>query len=143
MKELTAVSFQNENMDKKDRAILNELKENSRQSWREIGEKVFLSSQAVGQRVQELLNNHIIEKFTIKEQKSQLQFITIYMNSNQFESFEKLVKSFDEVSEFYKITGDGCYMIVCHFENNSLENFLNKIADYSRYKVSHKLKQIL
>lgn len=143
MKELTVVRFQNENMDKKDRAILNELKENSRQSWREIGEKVFLSSQAVGQRVQELLNNHIIEKFTIKEQKSQLQFITIYMNSNQFESFEKLVKSFDEVSEFYKITGDGCYMIVCHFENNSLENFLNKITDYSRYKVSHKLKQIL
>lgn len=80
MKELTAVRFQNENMDKKDRAILNELKENSRQSWREIGEKVFLSSQAVGQRVQELLKNHIIEKFTIKEQKSQLQFITIYMN---------------------------------------------------------------
>lgn len=143
MKELTAVRFQNENMDKKDRAILNELKENSRQSWREIGEKVFLSSQAVGQRVQELLNNHIIEKFTIKEQKSQLQFITIYMNSNQFESFEKLVKSFDEVSEFYKITGDGCYMIVCNFENNSLENFLNKIANYGRYKVSHKLKQIL
>lgn len=130
-------------MDKKDRAILNELKENSRQSWREIGEKVFLSSQAVGQRVQALLNNDIIEKFTIKEQKSQLQFITVYMNSNQFESFEKLVKSFDEVSEFFKITGDGCYMIVCHFENNSLENFLNKIADYSRYKVSHKLNQIL
>lgn len=130
-------------MDKKDRAILNELKENSRQSWREIGEKVFLSSQAVGQRVQELLNNHIIEKFTIKEQKSHLQFITIYMNSNQFESFEKLVKSFDEVSEFFKITGDGCYMIVCHFEKNSLENFLNKIANYGRYKVSHKLNQIL
>ena len=95
-------------MDKKDRAILNELRNNSRQSWREIGEKIFLSSQAVGQRVQELLNNHIIEKFTIKEPKHQLQFITIYMNSNQFESFEKLVKSVNEVSEFYKITGEGC-----------------------------------
>ena len=59
-------------MDKKDRAILNELRINSRQSWREIGEKVFLSSQAVGQRVQELLNNHSIQRFTIKEQRLSL-----------------------------------------------------------------------
>ena len=130
-------------MDKKDHAILKELRQNSRQSWREIGEKVFLSSQAVGQRVQELLNNHIIEKFTIKEPKHQLQFITIYMNSNQFESFEKLVKSVNEISGFYKITGDGCYMILSCFENDALDAFLTKISNFGRYKVSHKLKQIL
>ena len=130
-------------MDKKDHAILKELRQNSRQSWREIGEKVFLSSQAVGQRVQELLNSHIIEQFTIKEPKHQLQFITIYMNSNQFESFEKLVKSVNEVSECYKITGEGCYMIVSCFENDALDAFLTKISNFGRYKVSHKLKQIL
>ena len=130
-------------MDKKDRAILNELRINSRQSWREIGEKVFLSSQAVGQRVQELLNNHIIQRFTIKEQRDQLQFITIYMNTNQFESFEKLVKSYAEVSEFYKITGDGCYLIVSQFDSNTLKLFLNKIENFARYKVSHQLQQIL
>ncbi|KES17863.1 Lrp/AsnC family transcriptional regulator [Gilliamella apicola] len=130
-------------MDKKDRAILNELRINSRQSWREIGEKVFLSSQAVGQRVQELLNNHSIQRFTIKEQRNQLQFITIYMNTNQFESFEKLVKSYAEVSEFYKITGDGCYLIVSQFDSNALKLFLNKIENFARYKVSHQLQQIL
>ena len=130
-------------MDKKDRAILSELRNNSRQSWREIGDKVFLSSQAVGQRVQDLLNNHIIEKFTIKEQKQHLQFITIYMNTNQFTSFENLVKSFDEVGEFYKITGDGCYMIISHFDSDALNLFLTKIIDFGRYKVSHRLKQIL
>ncbi|WP_334324644.1 Lrp/AsnC family transcriptional regulator [Gilliamella apicola] len=130
-------------MDKKDRAILSELRNNSRQSWREIGDKVFLSSQAVGQRVQDLLNNHIIEKFTIKEQKQHLQFITIYMNTNQFTSFENLVKSFDEVGEFYKITGDGCYMIISHFDSDALNLFLTKITDFGRYKVSHRLKQIL
>ncbi|MBI0028598.1 AsnC family transcriptional regulator [Gilliamella sp. B14448G11] len=130
-------------MDKKDRAILSELRNNSRQSWREIGDKVFLSSQAVGQRVQDLLNNHIIEKFTIKEQKQNLQFITIYMNTNQFTSFENLVKSFNEVIEFYKITGDGCYMIISHFDSDALNLFLIKITDFGRYKVSHRLKQIL
>lgn len=130
-------------MDKKDRAILSELRNNSRQSWRKIGDKVFLSSQAVGQRVQDLLNNHIIEKFTIKEQKQHLQFITIYMNTNQFTSFENLVKSFNEVIEFYKITGDGCYMIISHFDSDALNLFLTKITDFGRYKVSHRLKQIL
>ena len=130
-------------MDKKDRAILSELRNNSRQSWREIGDKVFLSSQAVGQRVQDLLNNHIIEKFTIKEQKQHLQFITIYMKTNQFTSFENLVKSFNEVTEFYKITGDGCYMIISHFDSDALNLFLTKITDFGRYKVSHRLKQIL
>ena len=130
-------------MDKKDRAILSELRNNSRQSWREIGDKVFLSSQAVGQRVQDLLNDHIIEKFTIKEQKQHLQFITIYMNTNQFTSFENLVKSFNEVIEFYKITGDGCYMIISHFDSDALNLFLTKITDFGRYKVSHRLKQIL
>lgn len=130
-------------MDKKDRAILSELRNNSRQSWRKIGDKVFLSSQAVGQRVRDLLNNHIIEKFTIKEQKQHLQFITIYMNTNQFTSFENLVKSFEEVGEFYKITGDGCYMIISHFDSDALNLFLTKITDFGRYKVSHRLKQIL
>ena len=130
-------------MDKKDRAILSELRNNSRQSWREIGDKVFLSSQAVGQRVQDLLNDHIIEKFTIKEQKQHLQFITIYMNTNQFTFFENLVNSFNEVIEFYKITGDGCYMIISHFDSDALNLFLTKITDFGRYKVSHRLKQIL
>ncbi|MFQ1012442.1 Lrp/AsnC family transcriptional regulator [Gilliamella apicola] len=130
-------------MDKKDRAILSELRNNSRQSWRKIGDKVFLSSQAVGQRVQDLLNDHIIEKFTIKEQKQHLQFITIYMNTNQFTFFENLVNFFNEVIEFYKITGDGCYMIISHFDSDALNLFLTKITDFGGYKVSHRLKQIL
>ncbi|MCX8656436.1 MULTISPECIES: Lrp/AsnC family transcriptional regulator [unclassified Gilliamella] len=94
------MNFQIETMDKKDQKILKVLRNNSRQSWREIGEKVFLSSQAVGQRVQDRLNKHIIEKFTIKEQKRHLQFITIYMDTNQFASFENLVKYFNELIKF-------------------------------------------
>ncbi|MCO6556940.1 AsnC family transcriptional regulator [Gilliamella sp. ESL0232] len=129
-------------MDKKDRAILDELKKNSRQSWKEIGEKVYLSGQAVGQRVQELYNNHIIEKFTIKEKTNQLQFITIYMNSNQFTSFENMVMSFKEIIEFYKITGDGCYFIKSEFTDQNLPHFLDKLELYCRYKVSHQSKVI-
>jgi Lrp/AsnC family transcriptional regulator, leucine-responsive regulatory protein len=130
-------------MDKKDRAILDELKKNSRQSWKEIGEKVFLTGQAVGQRVQELHANHIIEKFTIKEKTSNIQFITIYMDSNQFRAFENRVKSFNEIIEFYKITGDGCYMIKSCFIDERLTLFLEEIEQYCRYKINHQLQQII
>ncbi|OCG11783.1 hypothetical protein A9G09_10370 [Gilliamella sp. wkB292] len=130
-------------MDKKDRAILNELKNNSRQSWKEIGEKIYLSGQAVGQRVVELQIKGIIEKFTIKEKTKHLQFITIYMNTNQFESFEQLIKSYHEIIEFYKITGDGCYFIKSCFDTQALTTFLEKLEYFCRYKVSHQLKNII
>lgn len=41
MKAFITGNFQSEKMDKKDRAILDELTKDSRQSWKEIGEKVF------------------------------------------------------------------------------------------------------
>ncbi|KDN14270.1 AsnC family transcriptional regulator [Snodgrassella communis] len=56
MKTVNTIYFQDESMDKKDRAILDLLKSNSRLSWKEIGEKVFLSGQAVGLRVQNLVD---------------------------------------------------------------------------------------
>ncbi|OCG02950.1 Lrp/AsnC family transcriptional regulator [Gilliamella sp. wkB112] len=130
-------------MDKKDRAILDQLKINSRQSWKEIGNKVFLSGQAVGQRVYELQANNVIEKFTIKEKTEYTQFITIFMNSNQFELFEKIVKSFQEILEFYKITGEGCYFIKSSFTPQNLSIFIEKIEPYCRYKVNHQLKAII
>lgn len=129
-------------MDKKDRAILDELKKDSRQSWKDIGEQVYLSGQAVGQRVQDLLDNHIIERFTIEEQYDNLQFITIYMSSNQFKSFEKKVLAYKEVIECYKITGDGCYFIKSCFNATTLPLFLTDIEAYCRYKISHRLVRV-
>jgi Lrp/AsnC family transcriptional regulator, leucine-responsive regulatory protein len=60
MKMVSAICFQDESMDKKDRAIVNLLKMNSRMSWKEIGKKVFLSGQAVGLRVQNLRDSGVI-----------------------------------------------------------------------------------
>ncbi|XKM13224.1 AsnC family transcriptional regulator [Orbaceae bacterium ac157xtp] len=130
-------------MDKKDRAILDELKQNSRQSWKEIGKKVFLSGQAVGARIQELKDRHIINKFTIKENYPSEQFITIYMDCNRFELFESRIHTFPQVISFYKITGDGCYFIHSHFNANELDVFLQLIAQFGRYKVSHGLKALI
>lgn len=129
-------------MDKKDREIISLLTENSRLSWKNIGNKVYLTGQAVGARVQQLIDDRIIEKFTIKEYCEYVQFITIYMDSNQFSLFEQLVIGYEEVLSMDKITGDGCYFIKSCFSPNALEQFINAISLYARYKISHRMKAV-
>ncbi|WP_392551663.1 AsnC family transcriptional regulator [Orbus wheelerorum] len=129
-------------MDKKDQQILALLSQNSRRSWKTIGDKVYLSGQAVGSRVEQLLDANIIEKFTIQIRHKNLQFITIYMNSNQFSLFEKRVCNYQEVLTMDKITGDGCYFIKACFEPDKLEQFITTISAHARYKISHRLNKI-
>jgi Lrp/AsnC family transcriptional regulator, leucine-responsive regulatory protein len=143
MKMVSAICFQDESMDKKDRAIVDLLKMNSRMSWQEIGKKVFLSGQAVGLRVQNLLDSGMIERFTLVEHCPSEQFITIYMNNSRFAELEQLVGTFAAVQAIYKITGDGCYFIHANFAAQELERFLQQVALYARYKVSHKLRRLL
>lgn len=94
-------------MDKKDQQILTLLVENSRLSWKTIGEKVYLSGQAVGSRIEKLQDDGVIEKFTTRLHYPYLQFITIYMDTNQFSLFEKIICDYQEVLTMEKITGDG------------------------------------
>lgn len=143
MKTVNTIYFQDESMDKKDRAILDLLKSNSRLSWKEIGEKVFLSGQAVGLRVQNLVDRGVIERFTVAEHYPSEQFITIYMDNSRFAEFEQLVSSFAAVQAIYKITGDGCYFIHASFAVQELEQFLQQITLYARYKVNHSLRKVL
>lgn len=129
-------------MDKKDLEILTLLANNSRLSWKQIGDKVYLSGQAVGSCVQQLLDAGVIEKFTVKRRYLDFQFMTIYMNTNQFSHFEKLVCEYSEVITMDKITGDGCYFIQSCFTASALEEFTNTISPYARYKISHRLNNI-
>ncbi|OCG38464.1 hypothetical protein A9G31_00170 [Gilliamella sp. Gris1-4] len=81
-------------------------------------------------------------EIVLRLKSCQLHFIMIYMNSNQFTSFENMVMSFKEIIEFYKITGDGCYFIKSEFTDQNLPHFLDKPELYCRYKVSHQSKVI-
>lgn len=132
----------NKQLDKKDCAILAVLTENSRLSWKEVGEKVYLTGQAVGNRVQQLVEQGDIKRFTIEQHYEQLQFITIFMNSNNFSAFEKHVLQFAEIIDFNKITGEGCYFIKSCFSPDQLDSFLASIECYARYRVNHSLKKI-
>lgn len=126
-------------MDKIDKDIIQILKENGRLSWKEVGEKVHMTGQAVGLRVQHLEDNGKIKKFTISELFENLQFITIFMNSTNFASFEQSVLQYSEVVELHKISGDGCYMIKSYFDKEQLNLFLSNILKFGRYRLNQSI----
>jgi Transcriptional regulators len=124
-------------MDEIDKNILTLLKENSKLSNKEIGEKIFLTGQAVGNRITNMINSGIIEKFTISISDSyqETQFIRIFLNDSYFEKIEKLINQFEDIQDFYKVRGQACYVVVSHFSNDSLNHFIESLSKYARYSV--------
>lgn len=131
-------------VDHTDEKILSMLKQNSRQSWKEIGKEVFLTGQAVQVRVSRLKDKGVIQKFTIIQGAEEIQFIQFYMTTSLFESLEQVLKKCDQVLEVYKTTGDSCYAIKTNFQGNAdLNIFLKSLRRFGRYKISTVLKKIV
>lgn len=134
--------------DEIDLAILSELKENSKLTFKEIGEKLHLTGQAVGTRVTKLIDSGIIEKFTIDINKenigiNNISYIKIYMNSNNHEKVKMLINKYSEVTECYKISSDCCYLLkVESSDNNFLNKLLDEITKFANYQVSMVLNKI-
>jgi len=122
--------------------ILNCLKQNSRMSWQDIGKKVHLTGQAVATRVKQMEDLDIISGYTIKQNNSKPHFITVFMNTNDFKKFDDFIDEQDSVNEAYKVTGEGCYLIVHTGNHMELDNFLNLLLNYGRYRVSTTLNRI-
>lgn len=122
-------------MDHTDELILKLLKENSRLTNKEIGERVYLTGQAVGNRINNMINHGIIEKFTISETYLETQFIRIFLKDLYFNELEKLVNQFEGIQDFYKVRGQACYIVISHFSVETLDIFIEAISKYVRYNV--------
>lgn len=122
-------------MDWLDQKILRLLKKDSKLSNKEIGKKIHLTGQAVGQRIIRLKELGIIKNYTINLNYNEKQFIRIFMNNNQFSTLEKAVNAFEEVDEFYKVSGQACYLVVAHFDSRGLSEFIEKVSKWARYSV--------
>ncbi|MBS7577615.1 MULTISPECIES: AsnC family transcriptional regulator [unclassified Enterococcus] len=122
-------------MDNIDQKIIQLLKQNSKMTNKAIGEQIHMSGQAVGNRIIKLQESGAIKNFSISINYPQTQFIRIFMNSNRFKQFEKQVNQFEPISEFYKISGGACYLIIAHFETKQLVEFLEIIDKWCRYSI--------
>ncbi|WP_080145539.1 Lrp/AsnC family transcriptional regulator [Marinilactibacillus piezotolerans] len=135
-------------IDETDRLILKELKKNGRIRMKELGEKVHLTGQAASDRVARLEQKGIIKGYTVeidqnKLNKSVFAFITITMRNKDHRTFFTLLEDEEEtVEKYYKISGDGCYMLQARFTNiEELDDFLTKIDQHATYKVVLVIKE--
>jgi DNA-binding Lrp family transcriptional regulator len=94
--------------DKVDDEILKILKEDSRESFVDIGKKLKLSESAVRRRVKNLTDNQIIKKFTIEigEQNATKAIVLISVESSMDTSkVSARLTKLDGVKTVYEITG--------------------------------------
>src|SRR5699024_803513 len=130
-------------LEKTDLQILNALSINSRITMKELGEKVHLSGPATSTRIEKLETTGIIEGYTIKINQEKLGYpvhaiINIYTKSTYHQPYLTFLKNQAEyILKNYKISGDSCYLLECHFPSNKvLDDFLVQLEEHVNYKLS-------
>ncbi|MES2074157.1 MAG: Lrp/AsnC family transcriptional regulator [Pseudomonadota bacterium] len=104
-------------MDKIDRAIIFHLKSDARISYKDLGEKVFLSANAVAERVRQLVSRKVVLGFSTDVSLSalglQVQAIVDVKLSKGITSacFEAVIASIPGIVEATLLTGNTDYML--------------------------------
>lgn len=132
--------------DATDQAILEMLKNDSRLQWRQIGESVHMTGQAVGERIRRMVAAGIIERFTIdvkEEVPGRVDFVTLIMKTNDHEPVLNIMRTHEAVLEAHRIGGAGCYAIkTMTKDGDALDAFLEQLLPYANYSLSSVVKTV-
>jgi DNA-binding Lrp family transcriptional regulator len=105
-------------LDKEDITILDVLEKDSRMPSREISEKTGLRPSTVHSRIQRMLKQGVIEKFTLKLNNDILgKNFVVYLLVEAKEDIPNKFFSDPRIEEVYGITGEYDLMIKCRFMN--------------------------
>lgn len=135
-------------LDQTDLQILNLLKKNSRMQWREIGEKVHMTGQAVKNRIDKMEKLQVIKGYTVKvnsdlEGKKLISFVTVFMKTTNHAAFKKYVENNDLIVEANRISGEGCYLLKLKADTKEeVVSFLDEILKYGNYKINSSIEVI-
>jgi Lrp/AsnC family transcriptional regulator, leucine-responsive regulatory protein len=135
-------------LDATDMAIIRSLQGNARLQWREIGELVHLTGQAVGVRIRRLEEQGIIRGYTALTDDARLgkpitAIITILMKSNRHAEFQQFLKDEETVHEAHRISGEGCYSIrVLATGHEELNALLDRILEFANYRLQLSTQQV-
>lgn len=130
-------------LDSIDLKIIELLRQDSRLSHKEIGQRVHRTGQAVGARIAQLIDIGIIKHYTVAIKYEHKQFIQLFLNDQQaFIEVELLVKQYAQIDECFKILGNACYMIVSHFNPQQLNEFIEQLSKSCRYSVETVIREI-
>tara|TARA_B110000503_G_C7010264_1_gene355356 strand:- start:107 stop:535 length:429 start_codon:yes stop_codon:yes gene_type:complete len=119
-----------------DNKIINELKQNSRASFADIGRKIHLSPSSVRERVQKLEDAKVIKAYSLHVDYSKLGFgleviIILKLFSGKIKLFVNDVHQFSEIKEAYRITGSQNIHIRAVLKDQlHLQQFIDTLINY-------------
>ncbi len=126
------INMANIQLDDSDKKIVGVLKENSRQSFVEIGKEVRLSEAAVRRRVKRLTDSGYLKRFTVELDQSTgakaLTFIAV-SPTVPIPEVSKSLKKLDGVEGIYEITGE--YDILSNISGQNITE-VNRCIDEIR-----------
>jgi Lrp/AsnC family leucine-responsive transcriptional regulator len=129
--------------------ILRCLQLNARQSNAEIGRQVGISSPAVSERIKKMEDLGIIEGYKAIVSPFDVGYqlkaiITLRAFMGKLKPFLEKVKTFDEVVNCYRITGDeNIVMEVVLKNHNHLESFIDQLIIYGESKTQIVLSRVI
>lgn len=139
------------NIDHLNWQILKCLQKNARMSNAEIGRQVGITSPAVSERIKKMEDAEIIQGYTTFvspfEAGYQLKaLITLRAFMGMLKPFLEKVKTYDEVVNCYRITGNENIVMEVVLKNQKhLESFIDQLISYGETKtqivLSHVVKQ--
>jgi Lrp/AsnC family leucine-responsive transcriptional regulator len=136
-------------MDQIDFKILSLLKDNSRMQWKEIGECIHMTGQAVGNRIRRMEDEGVIEKYTIVVNELKLgkiiqAFITVFMKSTNHSEFQAYLKNNTNIVEAHRVSGEGCYFLKASLSSQEdLNIILDEILTFANYRVNLSIGKII
>ncbi|MDQ0427177.1 Lrp/AsnC family leucine-responsive transcriptional regulator [Planomicrobium stackebrandtii] len=128
--------------------ILRLLSENSRIQWKDLGEQIHMTGQAVGHRIKKLEDNGVIKAYSliVDEMKlgfSYTAFVIIYMKTANHGKFIEFLDVRQEVMEAHRVSGEGCYHVKIKVTSQEQLNLLlNAILDYGNYTLYLSIKEV-
>ncbi|WP_134704330.1 Lrp/AsnC family transcriptional regulator [Ammoniphilus sp. YIM 78166] len=135
-------------LDKIDFQILRLLTENSRIQWKDLGEQIHMTGQAVGNRIKKLEESGVIKAYSliIDEMKlgfSYTAFVIVHMKTANHDSFIRFINDRNEVVEAHRISGEGCYHLKIKVKSqDQLNLFLNHLLDHGNYSLNLSIQKI-
>ncbi len=129
--------------------ILSCLQINARRPNTEIGREVGISSPAVSERIKKMEDSGIISGYytAVSPYEAGYQFkaiITLRAFMGKLKPFMDIVKTYDEVLNCYRITGNENFVLEVVLKNQKhLENFIDRLIVYGETKTQIVLSHVV
>jgi len=137
------------NLDSINSKILECLQKNARLSNAEIGRRVGISSPAVSERIKKMEDLGIIEGYKTIVSPFEIGYqlkaiITLRAFMGKLKPFLDKVKTYDEVINCYRITGDENIVMEVVLKNQKhLEGFIDQLISYGESKTQIVLSSVV